>query len=621
MKKPPFLFVCCLLLLLCALGTGWSASSRGMSIEKTDISLRVDGDNGHLEVCETYIVNFISPHHGIYRSIPLVFKDPVTGKSRMLKIEDLSVAFCGKEAAHPLKASTYGERFLGIRIGDPHRTITGRHCYQLAYKVIGYTFVERNAQGLFWNAVGTGWNIPLHNVLVRLSLPQGIKVTNRACYQGRYQSLTPCYLFDTDSSGTMEAQVRILPPHHALSLKVSWTPPIIPDKIIEDPLPGEAGNLIFILVGLLAVSGVFFILSWYFYGRDPSVERSDMVLYEPPKDLSPLEAGVLVDERLDGKDIAATIVNLARKGFLKIREKHKLLGKDYEIQIVKPASEVDDPYEEIVMRYLLMCSQTKGVMDSLTLGLILSMIKGKDLSEAFDRVRTESGVSTVTTSDLRKTRYGLKLYKALSKRIYKDLTTRGYFPKSPFKTRKYLQMAVHTLLFLTVLTVFFLVLFQGTFSPEIFQLLSFRIYGAPLFMGVVISLIIFNVMALLWVNAMPRKTGQGALLAWKLRGFKEFVKRVEVDRLERLYGKDQLAAIFEEYLPITMVLGVAKEWGRLFDSALTSPPSWYHGYSGFSASSFSHSMASSFASSTGTSSSGGGSGSGGGGGGGGGGGW
>ncbi len=611
----------CLSLLLLVPVTGWASGSRGMSIDKVYISLKIDGDNGYLRVRETYMVNFATPHHGIYRNIPITLKDPVTGKPRILRIRDLSTALCGKEEGQPLKTSTYGDRLLGIRMGDPNKTITGRHCYQLSYKVTGYTFMDKDSQGLFWNAVGTGWSIPLHNVSVSLSLPQGIKVTNQACYQGRYKSLTPCDSLNTDPSGTIVAQAGTLPPHNALSLKVSWTPPIIPDKIIEDPLPGKAGNLLLLLAGLLAVSGASFLLSWYFYGRDPSVEKSDMVLYEPPKDLSPLEAGVLVDERLDGKDIAAAIINLARKGFLKIREKHKLLGKEYEIQIVKPASEVDDPYEGIIMRYLLMCSQAKGIMDNITLGLILSLIKGKGLSEAFDRVEMKNGDPTVTTSSLRRTQYGLKLYKALSKRIYKDLTHKGYFPRNPFKTRKYLQMAMITGLFFVIFFIFFLIFLGGTFSPALFQLLSFKIHGVPLFMGIVTSLIIFNAMALLWVKTMPRKTGKGVLLAWKLRSFKEFVKRVEVEKLERLYGKDRLAAIFEEFLPFAMVLGVAKEWGHLFDTALTSPPSWYHGYSTFSASSFSHSMASSFASSTGTGSSGGGSGSGGGGGGGGGGGW
>ena len=48
--------------------------------------------------------------------------------------------------------------------------------------------------------------------------------------------------------------------------------------------------------------------------------RGDPVVaqFEPPNGLRPAEVGTLLDERADTKDVTATIVDLAGRGFLRI---------------------------------------------------------------------------------------------------------------------------------------------------------------------------------------------------------------------------------------------------------------------------------------------------------------
>ena len=45
-----------------------------------------------------------------------------------------------------------------------------------------------------------------------------------------------------------------------------------------------------------------------------------MVNYEAPDGLTPAEVGTLVDEQVDLRDISATIIDLAVRGYLKIEE-------------------------------------------------------------------------------------------------------------------------------------------------------------------------------------------------------------------------------------------------------------------------------------------------------------
>src|SRR5262249_2376600 len=58
---------------------------------------------------------------------------------------------------------------------------------------------------------------------------------------------------------------------------------------------------------------------WWTNGRDPRL-RSIAAQYEPPEKLTPGECGTLVDNSADMKDITASIVDLAVRGYLVIEE-------------------------------------------------------------------------------------------------------------------------------------------------------------------------------------------------------------------------------------------------------------------------------------------------------------
>ena len=55
-------------------------------------------------------------------------------------------------------------------------------------------------------------------------------------------------------------------------------------------------------------------------GKDPRL-RPIAVMYEPPDQLTPAEAGTLVDESPDTRDITATVVDLAVRGYVRISER------------------------------------------------------------------------------------------------------------------------------------------------------------------------------------------------------------------------------------------------------------------------------------------------------------
>jgi hypothetical protein len=58
---------------------------------------------------------------------------------------------------------------------------------------------------------------------------------------------------------------------------------------------------------------------WWTNGRDPRL-RPIAVRYEPPDRLSPGEVGTLMDDSADLRDVTATLVDLAVRGFVVIQE-------------------------------------------------------------------------------------------------------------------------------------------------------------------------------------------------------------------------------------------------------------------------------------------------------------
>lgn len=71
-----------------------------------------------------------------------------------------------------------------------------------------------------------------------------------------------------------------------------------------------------------------------------------------------------------------------------------------------------------------------------------------------------------------------------------------------------------------------------------------------------------------------------------MRGFEEFLTRVEGERFEQIVKTPEM---FERFLPFAMAFGVEKKWARAFQDIYREPPRWYVGSNsmGFNATSFS----------------------------------
>jgi uncharacterized membrane protein YgcG len=101
------------------------------------------------------------------------------------------------------------------------------------------------------------------------------------------------------------------------------------------------------------------------------------------------------------------------------------------------------------------------------------------------------------------------------------------------------------------------------------------------------AMAVAGVIVIVFVRLMPMRSLRGARTWVAVRGFEEFMNRVDRDRL-RTMPPDT----FEKYLPFAMALGVEERWAQAFAGITQNPPSWYVGSdrSPFSSMSFAHNL-------------------------------
>ncbi|HVE98421.1 MAG TPA: DUF2207 domain-containing protein, partial [Mycobacteriales bacterium] len=109
--------------------------------------------SGRLHVVETIDYDFgPNERHGIYRTIPVRFHHD-DRYDRVYPVDNLEVTGSPGTPTDIDVTDEGGSK--RIRIGDPDRTISGRHSYRIAYDVEGSVNRFTGHDELFWNAIGT----------------------------------------------------------------------------------------------------------------------------------------------------------------------------------------------------------------------------------------------------------------------------------------------------------------------------------------------------------------------------------------------------------------------------------------------------------------------------------
>ncbi|MFA6532396.1 MAG: DUF2207 domain-containing protein [Patescibacteria group bacterium] len=362
----------------------------GEHIKSFQSAISINKD-GTIDVKESIVYDFSTLNkHGIYRDIPFI-KTNQDGKKFELGLDNVSVTDENGRSYKFVK-SWIDEKILRLKIGDADKLITGIHTYVISYKVSGALTYYSDHDELYWNVNGNEWTVPIAVLTSEVRIPDGIKKEDikTACFTGITGSnVSDCnYLINDRGQDNITAS-RILSSGEGLTFVISFPKNIVAvlePKVFVSFWETWVGKLISWLLGLLALTWYVFlpfyiIYRWIRYGRDPSTSSGQVrAWFDPPKTqdgkrfLTPGEVGTLGDETVDMKDISATVVDLARRGFLIIEEKKK--GEFYLSKGKKFNSKEELlPFEKRLL---------SGVFNT---GDDIVKIKGKDLSETVSEVK------------------------------------------------------------------------------------------------------------------------------------------------------------------------------------------------------------------------------------------
>lgn len=512
-----------------------AAAQRTLVIQRFDAQITVNTDRS-IEVTETITPRFTGSWNGIFRMIPVEYHTP-QGFNWTLKLELHSVT---DGEGRPLEVESSRERhYRKFKIWipgaeDATRTVVLKYRASNALR-----FFEEHDE-LYWNVTGDEWEIPIESASATITLPQAATGVRAIAINGVYGSQARDADVIIDGS-----TIRLAMPHQldfgeGLTAVVGWDKGLIPEPTSSDKA-----------VGFLASNWpmgipvpVFFLMLWLWrrYGKDPA-PRPVPVQYQPPPGLSPAEAGTLVDNTADMRDITATLVDLAVRGHIRIEEQEtsKLFGllKDQEFVFVKTT-----PPEDAAP----LAGHEQDVMDGVF----------------------ASGLTAVELSELENEFY--QSLPGIKSRIFDALIDHGFYRGRPDKIQgAWVGGGIATGAVIAIV--------GGAVAARAFNMTPVPFVVA----GVITAIIVVG-----FGIFMPARTVKGARTRELLQGFEEFLQRVESDRFKQIRTPE----MFERFLPYAMAFGVEKQWAKAFEGIYLESPHWYVGthMAGFNVSMFTNRM-------------------------------
>lgn len=523
-RRPVFSSVLSSLVFLCLLQcvSVLPAEARSFVLSRFDVELQVLS-GGELLVTETVSPRFEGAWNGIERLIPIEYRTP-QGFNYTLLLDQVSVT---DEQGAPLAFDSSRERhYRNFKIWIPGATDATR-TFVLKYLVRnGLKFFEDHDE-LYWNVTGDEWDVPIEQASVRIILPPQATGVRAQAFTGAYGAREQAASVTILGSGIEMRMTRPLGFREGLTAVVGWDKGLVTAPTVLDQTRMTLVSNWPLGIPVLVLLVMYRL--WSVRGKDPRL-RPIAVRYEPPDHLAPAEIGTLVDESPDTRDITATVVDLAVRGYLRIieRKAEHLFGLwsslDYLFQRMKPRQEwaALPAFERLLLEALFRDSEADEVL--------LSSLENR-------------------------------FYKSLPgihDAIFQSLQHRQYYARRPDRVKQgYLVGGVALGILLTIAL---------AALADRWGMAPLTALAAGLASGVIV--VGFG-------RIMPARTQNGTRALEGVLGFEEFLTRVEVDRFDRLIKTPEL---FEKFLPYAMALGVEKNWANAFAAIVMNAPAWYQGH-------------------------------------------
>src|SRR6266536_285762 len=263
-------------------------------------------------------------HHGIFRDVPRLQPDAAVKVSSATAPDDVQ-----------LSTTPTGAR---IRIGDPSRTVGGRHRYLIEYPLGGVAPGGR----LAWNAVGTGWSVKLSNIEIHLVAPFQLEAVR--CVRGAAGATTPCKVAQPEP-GHLVVEIGSLDLHQGATLYASAgreleaAPPLPSPPPASPAATGTSPFVPGVLAAVLALASAAAVSRLVRRAGRERVAVGDAgragigsevrldaeqlaslatIEYVPPEGLTPAQGGVLLAGGVQRRHKVAWLIDAAVDGHIRL---------------------------------------------------------------------------------------------------------------------------------------------------------------------------------------------------------------------------------------------------------------------------------------------------------------
>lgn len=524
---------------------------------------------------------------GIYRDFPTRYKD-AHNANVIVDFEVLSVTRDGQaEGWHQEKLSNGVRTYFGR--SAYLLPVPAVYEYQLRYRTAHQLGFYPEHDELYWNVTGNAWDFPIQQASAVVQLPEqiprdAIKLSAYTGYQGeRGQAVSNEIAADGSLSWVT---TQVLMPAEGLSIVAEWPKGYFVEPSFIDKLSRYLQqNLVVLMIsaGLLLVF-LYYFIAWLWVGRDP---KAGVIIprYAPPIDSSPGVLRTILLMGYDKRAYTADLLNLAVRGYLRIKE----VGNSYSLEKLKKGPKPD---AGTVSRKLSSAEQR------LFTGLL-----GKRQRLALQNTQHE-----IISAAESKHKAQILLE---TQKIYFNSNRAWLVPGIVLSI-----IALIAMVLVSEAQVWFLILFSSIWLPvwggvaslmflnslrgkaygelliSLFLLgialvpVGFLLLVAP--WSLVLGLLILLAINVLFFELMKAPTRAGRKLMDEIEGFREYLSVAEQDDLAMRHPPEKTAELFERYLPYAVALGVENRWAEQFVSVLAHAAAaghqtvWYTGSYDFS---------------------------------------
>ena len=546
----------------------------GITFFRADVTVREDAT---LEVREEIAVNDAASFykHGFQRDLPISLTDRwdtryvgTYQKDNGIRVKILEVTEDGQRVNYE-QGKRYG--YAQLFIGERNVALdSGEHRFLIRYSVDWALILGAGHDTLYWNAVGSERTVPIAEAILAVHLPaavsgQNIEVEPRVGGLGLSFPRRPENTLERvdDASGAIVYRATNMNPRQSLSLAVTWPPGYIhmPKFVF---LRREGGVLI-----APALLFLYYLIAWVWIGPEPK-PGVFVARYEPPDGISPAGARYIASGTTDGRSFAAVIAQLAVHGCIRVESEN---GKYRLSRLMSDrATEAALAPEEKFILALLFEDGPEivltGAMDERN-----AAQNGRYVHHIHDELTNQLGNKYFTrhTGII-----ALGVLVTFVSALALAITARGRDTSAAVFTTLwvlFIGLMLGMMIELSFASAWKTAVRAGTGWIKLLPgVAAVSIFGGAiafllknLASGVSLSfslmLVAFLLINLAWGPRLKRKSPLGRQVSDQIAGFRQFLEKVDQDRLNRVNPPITTPQDLDRFLPYAIALEVKEEWG------------------------------------------------------------